>query len=330
MLRLVIAAAVLGGLPAQVRGGGGVGGGGGEPAQEVSGSSEPLSVEIEPGVFRPVLVPDGSLVSRGIRASEAEAYYLVLDHVRRVDPGELDRAATEFLVGRRRASRNPATRRLPIEEFPVFVDLYNNVDKPEIYLGKPITLRGHVRRVVKMPAGENAYGIKQLYEVWLFTSDGQQHPVVLVTTSVPAGLLEEAGRLKAENRPVVINGVSGSGYFFKMYGYPAADAYRFAPLVLAASLEWSQPPEQGLEKSMPAVLAVGLIVFGLPMGWFVWKNRREDRRRRTSRTASVPQTFEWTDEGSERGSEASSERDRESDSGGGVEFEQSDGPTEEI
>ena len=104
MLRLVIAAAVLGGLPAQVRGGGG----GGEPAQEVSGSSEPLSVKIEPGVFRPVLVPDGSLVSRGIRASEAEAYYLVLDHVRRVDPGELDRAATEFLVGRRRASRNPA------------------------------------------------------------------------------------------------------------------------------------------------------------------------------------------------------------------------------
>ena len=326
MLRLVIAAAVLGGLPAQVRGGGGGGGGGvgggGELAQEVSGSSGPLSVEIDPGVFRPVLVPGGSLVSRGIRASEARAYYLVLDHARRVDPGELDRAAAEFLAGRRRASRNPATRRLPIEDFPVFVDLYNTVDKPEVYLGKPVTLRGHVRRVVKMPAGENAYGIKQLYEVWLFTSDGQQHPVVLVTTSVPAGLLEEARRLKAENRPVVISGVSGSGYFFKMYGYPAADAYRFAPLVLAGSLEWSQPPEQGLEKSLPAVLAVGLIVFGLPMGWFVWRNLREDRQRRASRTASVPRTFEWTDEGSERGSE--------SDSGGGVEFEQSDGPTEEI
>ena len=168
-----------------------------------------------------------------------------------------------------------------------------------------------------MPAGENAYGIDVLYEVWLFTSDGQQHPVVLVSTSIPAGLLEEAGRLKAANRPVLISGVSGSGYFFKMYGYPAADAYRFAPLVLVGRLEWSPPPKGGLDRSLPAVLAVGLVVFGLPIGWFVWKNRREDLQRRASRTARVPESFEWTDDGSER------------DVKGRLDLDQTDGRTEE-
>jgi hypothetical protein len=306
MFRLVIAATVLAGLPAHA--------GRATQASEASGS---VSVEIDPEVFRPVLVPGGSLISRGIRSSEADAYYGVLDHARRVDPDALDRAAARFLASRRDASRNPAIRRLPIEEFPVFVDLYNTVGKPEVYLGKPVSLRGHVRRVLKMPAGENAYGIEELYEVWLFTSDGQQHPVVLVTTSIPAGLLEEVGRLKAANRPVVVNGVSGSGYFFKMYGYPAGDAYRFAPLVLAGRLEWSPPPTGGLDWTLPAVLAVGLVVFGLPIGWFVWKNRREDWQRRASRAASVPDSFEWTDDGSER------------DAGGTVELDQSDAPAEE-
>ena len=190
----------------------------------VTSQAETPKVEIDPEVFRPVLVPGGSLISRGIRASESDAYYRVLDHARRVEPGALQAAATRFLLSRRKQSVNPVVRRQPVEEFPVFVDLYNNVKNPEVYLGQPVTLRGHVRRVVEMPAGANDFGIEMLYEVWLFTADSQQHPVVLIMTSVPGELLKEVGRLKADGRPVVGNGVSGSGYFFKMYGYPAADA----------------------------------------------------------------------------------------------------------
>jgi hypothetical protein len=140
---------------------------------------------IDPEVFRPVLVPEGSLISRGIRAGESAAYYRVLDHARRVDPETLRRAAARFLAARQKASGSAAVRRLPVEEFPVFVDLYENVRRPEVYLGKPVTLRGHLRKLVEMPAGENPYGIQTLYEAWLFTSDSQQHPTVLVMTSVP-------------------------------------------------------------------------------------------------------------------------------------------------
>ena len=182
---------------------------------------------------------------------------------------------------------------MPVEEFPVFVDLYENVRRPEVYLGKPVTLRGHLRKLVEMPAGENPYGIQTLYEAWLFTSDSQQHPTVLVMTSVPPGLLEEVRRLKAANRPVLVNGVSGSGYFFKMYGYPASDAYRFAPLVLGGRLEWMPPSPGDLDRSLPVVLAAGMVVFGLPIGWFVWRNRSEDRRRRMQRASETPESFAW-------------------------------------
>lgn len=146
-----------------------------------------------------------------------------------------------------------------------------------------------------MPAGANDFGIEMLYEVWLFTADSQQHPVVLIMTSVPGELLKEVGRLKADGRPVVVNGVSGSGYFFKMYGYPAADAYRFAPLVLGGQLNWTAPQPAGLNWSLPLVLAVGLGIFGVPIVWFVWRNRCEDRRRREQMASVTPETLDWID-----------------------------------
>lgn len=260
-------------------------------------SREPL---IDPEVFRPVLVPEGSLISRGIRAGESEAYYRVLDHARQVDPVTLRRAAERFLASRQMKSKSAAVRNLPVEEFPVFVDLYENVRRPKIYLGKPITLRGHLRKLVEMPAGENPHGIETLYEAWLFTSDSQQHPTVLVMTSVPEELLEEVRRLKAANRPVLVNGVSGSGFFFKMYGYPAVDAYRFAPLVLGGQLEWSPLRSGDIDRSLPVLLAAGLLVFGLPIGWFVWKNRSEDRQRRMRRASETPESFAWVVDAGEK------------------------------
>jgi hypothetical protein len=269
------------------------------PAESAGGVDAAPAALIDPEVFRPVLVPEGSLISRGIRAGESGAYYRVLDHARRVDPETLRRAAARFLASRQKASGSAAVRRLPAEEFPVFVDLYENVRRPEVYLGKPVTLRGHLRKLVEMPAGENPHGIRTLYEAWLFTSDSQQHPTVLVMTSVPPGLLEEVRRLKAANRPVLVNGVSGSGYFFKMYGYPAADAYRFAPLVLGGRLEWVPPRPGDLDRSLPVVLATGVVVFGLPIGWFVWKNRSEDRRRRKHRAAGTPESFSWESDAEE-------------------------------
>ncbi len=256
--------------------------------------SRRTAVEIDPAVFAPVLVPDGSLVSRGIRSEEAAAYFHVLDHVRRVDPELLKSAARRFLASRRDSSESRGIRQRSVEEFPVFVDLYNNVRRPRVYLGRSVILRGHLRKLVEMPAGENSRQITTLYEAWLFTSDSQQHPAVVITTSVPESLKREVQRLKSLNRPVLVNGVSVTGYFFKMYGYPARDAYRFAPLVLGAGLVWQPAASSSLETALPLALGLGLLVIGLPVSWFLWRNRRDDRQQRTRRRSEEPERLEWS------------------------------------
>ena len=43
----------------------------------------------------------------------------------------------------------------------------------------------------------------------------------------------------------------------------------------------------------------GVVVFGLPIGWFVWRNRNEDRRRRKRRAAGVPESFAWESDAEE-------------------------------
>lgn len=258
-------------------------------------SRRSAAVAIDPDVFAPVLMPDGSLLSRGIRAEESDAYFHVLDHARRVDPQQLQAAARRFLASRRESSESAAIRQRSVEEFPVFVDLYNNVRRPRIYLGRPVSLHGHLRKLVEMPAGKNSRNITTLYEAWLFTPDSQQHPAVVITTSVPESLKREVQRLKSLNRPVLVNGVSVNGYFFKMYGYPARDAYRFAPLVLGADLGWQPDTKNSLETALPLALGAALVVIGLPVIWFLWRNRRDDQQRRTRRRGEEPERLEWTE-----------------------------------
>ena len=143
-------------------------------------AGDDVPVALDPEILAPVLEPSGSLISRGIRAAESEAYYRVLDHARQVEATRLEAAAARFLQKRRNVAALPGTRKRPMADFPVFVDLYNNVKTPEIYHGQPVTLRGHLRKLVALPAGDNEYGIETLYEAWLYTQNSQQHPAVVI------------------------------------------------------------------------------------------------------------------------------------------------------
>lgn len=248
-------------------------------------AGDDVPVALDPEILAPVLEPSGSLISRGIRAAESEAYYRVLDHARQVEATRLEAAAARFLQKRRNVAALPGTRKRPMADFPVFVDLYNNVKTPEIYHGQPVTLRGHLRKLVALPAGDNEYGIETLYEAWLYTQNSQQHPAVVIVTSVPEELQREVSRLRMSNRPILVDGVSATGYFFKMYGYPAQDAYRFAPLVLGQRLVW-QPVAPASESWMLYLfLASGGGLISLPIAWFLWRNRKDDRRRQDRQRA---------------------------------------------
>jgi hypothetical protein len=157
---------------------------------------------------------------------ESPAYYALLDRARSADPADLRQRAEA--LRRQRWEDSPRFRQFALEEFPLFYDLTQH---PDAYRGQPVDLRGHLIRLVKYAAGPNDYGIDTLYEGWLVTPDAQTHPTTVICTEIPEGM------------PIgeeLIDGVSVTGYFFKLHTYSSRDNKdRFAPMVLAHRLHWS-------------------------------------------------------------------------------------------
>lgn len=130
-----------------------------------------------------------------------------------------------------RLTRHQEYQKAP-ETFPLFVDLFQN---PDQWQGAVVTLSGHVRRVVSWSGDPEMFGGQTLHELWLYTDDSQHHPAVIVTPSLPPDF-----PVKAD----VIDRVSVSGCFFKMYVYRAASEHRLAPLILCGRIGWNPTDDQ--------------------------------------------------------------------------------------
>lgn len=207
---------------------------------------------------------------------ESPAYYAILDHVRQVAPAELQQQATAAMQDR--WEQSPRFSRWPLEEFPLFYDL---TQRPDDYRGQPITLRGHLVRLVKYAAGPNEFGIETLYEGWLVTPDAETHPTTVICTEIPP------------NMPIgeeLIDGVSVTGYFFKLHNYSARDRkVRFAPMVLAAELNWSPVAEANTGRPlMYSAIIIGLLVLScIAGGLAVMVSRRNRHAKLTRQRASA-------------------------------------------
>ena len=125
-----------------------------------------------------------------------------------------------------RKSKYLEHQRIP-ETFPLFVDVFQN---PDHWQGRLVTLRGHVRRVITYNGDSTLFNGQPLHELWLFTEDSQNNPAVIVTPSLP------------EEFPVgseLIDSVTVTGCFFKMYVYRSQQENRLAPLLLAGHVSWN-------------------------------------------------------------------------------------------
>ncbi len=207
----------------------------------------------------------------GISSEESNSYYWILEHAGAVNAGELKAAARRFQEKRR--SELTATRENPKLEFPTFVDMFQN---PERYLGQPVTLRGHVRRIVKYSLDKKHPGAETQYEAWIYTQNSQTNPAVIVFTSLPRGMP------MGDN---ILERVAVTGYFFKLYGYEARDTTRLAPLILASRLEWfpgKTATEQEISPVLFAAVAGAVLIALVVILWLIKRTAYKDRQFRGS------------------------------------------------
>ncbi|MEX0715611.1 MAG: hypothetical protein WD066_03450 [Planctomycetaceae bacterium] len=248
--------------------------GGGEPAEADGGGLVPTMVADELIPFDTDLAEP---ILREIRSrrftilpQERDAYLQSLLQARLVDPSRLEAAADEFL--RKRMAERGSNKSLATYER--YLDAYR---QPEAYRGRPVTFRGHARRIAEMEVEENEYGIDTIYEVWLFTEDSQGNPLVVACTSIPDGIPTGRDLVPA------VETVEVTGYLLKMTGYGARDTNRIVPLVVAGRLKWTIPPESPTVGALWWVLGpiTGIVLAAI--AFLVLRSRAEERAFRARR-----------------------------------------------
>lgn len=232
-----------------------------------SAAPQPLRLPTGDVEYPPTLLLGVSDLTSGIGEAERDSYFGVLAHARRQSLDSQRQAATR----NREAARllfesDPRNRRKTHQLF------YDLVTRPDTWRGHPVTLRGYIRDLTPMEAGENSDGLTKLYQAHLFTEDSAQFPYVIVCSQIPEGLPTPTAR-----RPTDF--ITVTGYFYKLWTYRAGTetGHWSAPLILAQRLEWNPPPaRQPLAAGWWWLLA-GLLV-ALPLGWR--ELRRRDRAAR--------------------------------------------------
>lgn len=202
-----------------------------------------------------------------------------------------------------REARYTATRRDP-DAFPLFVDLFQN---PEVWQGELVTLKGYVRRVLTHPADPTLFNGQPLHELWLYTRDSQHIPTVVVTPTLPRDFPVNAD---------LIDSITVTGCFYRMYVYRGQSETRQAPLVLAGRIQWQPSPQHVLnlvrEGKIPSdaqivamarandprrlsdTVVLGASVLAVVIAMAVFGRVQRDRRRRERLRKLVDQPPDFT------------------------------------
>jgi hypothetical protein len=148
--------------------------------------------------------------------------------------------------------------------------------QPVSFRGRPVRMRGTLRRLEKVPARANDHGIDHFWQGWLEPAGGPASPIVVHFLRLPAGMGD--GMELAE--PVVV-----TGFFLKNMAYRASDGVRVAPLVMALEpgrpLAPSTVPELGgfWDRSIVAVGVATMLAIVAMIGVGYWIVGRGHRRR---------------------------------------------------
>jgi hypothetical protein len=214
-------------------------------ARAAEDRTQPRGVDIDPEWL--TTVQDNTF---GVRSSEAETFFYVLEQARQVPKATLAAAVEPGL------------------------QYLNLMTDPTLYRGKPITIVGEMWRLHEFPANPNDHGLETLYEAWIFTADSGTHPYRVVCSQLGPELKVGA----SQRTPVRV-----TGYFFKREWYDTAGGGHVAPTVLAGELERyiSENAIPSSDKIAPVMLGiiVGIgLILGVTLISFTWNDRTSPRR----------------------------------------------------
>jgi hypothetical protein len=203
-----------------------------------------------------------------IQPEEMAAYWRLLTWVAQQPFGELSkRSKSEFVLN----------------------DL---MQEPEIHRGELLRLDLNVRRVLAYQVPDNRLGVKQVYEVWGWTSESQAWPYVGVALELPPGF---------PIGPDVSERAIFCGYFFKLQGYLEAGADPrarplAAPLLLGRLEARTQPPTPVVGQEGPWLIGLAILaglMFLTRIGWLISRRKKRQDLPAKPREIDVPPADQW-------------------------------------
>ena len=158
-------------------------------------------------------------------------------------------------------------------------DLFN---RPHETRGKPILLRGTVKRVVATPVRDSGarslFGIDHYYQIYLFTDQSQGNPAVVCVRSLPEGM--PIGDADDYLEQITVAAVP-----YKLWIYETSTGPHYAPVLVGRSAVWHPlPARQHLSPEVIRTLSFTLF-FTLVLIWLAcrWWARRSAFLRKTNR-----------------------------------------------
>ncbi len=226
--------------------------------------------------------PEIDWKTRELTVSDHECFYQMLKAVGSAEEGQIERWAGEELA------------KTGASSFSV-VPLFN---RPQTQQGRLVQLRGAARRIIPVRVSEpeviERFGVDQYYQVYLFTEDSQDNPLVFCLRELPEGLPVGDGPEFGED-------VSVAGFFLKTWSYSISaqgsdgrSQRQLAPLLIGKSAVWY--PARPAARLSAVEKAVGTVLLLLVLGVVWWGVRRfrrgdrdfADRMRRRKQSESVP------------------------------------------
>ncbi|MHB8902341.1 MAG: hypothetical protein ACYC6Y_26580 [Thermoguttaceae bacterium] len=207
--------------------------------------------------------PEIDWSTRQLTDRDRECFYQMLQAVGSSQEGQLEAWARQEL------------EQTGDDRFSV-VPLFN---RPQTQQGRLVQFRGAARRILTVRVSDRdvneRFGIRQYYQIYLFTEDSQDNPLVFCLRELPKGLPVGDGPDFAED-------VSIAGFFFKTWSYPVSAGSpgekpqrQLAPLLIGKTAVWH--PETPAFRLNAAEKWAGTVLLLLVVGACWWTFRRRAR-----------------------------------------------------